>query len=94
MTNLGKIVGVNLLILLIYSIICKVFGDIPRSEKYNPLFVYIAPGVIWMAVIITFHALICLFIGVYSKDVKQFKRFLLVALLILLIGFGTCVNSF
>jgi hypothetical protein len=94
MKNFGKIVGVNLLILLIYSVMCKVFGDIPRPEKYNPLFVYIAPGVVWMAVIIVFHAVICLFVGAYSKDVKQFKSFLLTALLILLIGFGTCVSTF
>lgn len=94
MKNLGKIIGVNLLILLIYSIVCKAFGDIPRTEKYNPRFVYFQPGMVWMAIIIVFHAFICLCIGVYSKDVKEFKSFLLTALLILLIGFGTCVNSF
>ena len=93
MKNFGKIVGTNLLILLIYSIICKVFGDI-SPEKRISHHVYIAPGVVWMAIVIIFHALICLFIGAFSKDVKQFKSFLLVALLILLIGFGTCVNSF
>jgi hypothetical protein len=94
MKDLGKIVGVNLLILLIYATICKVFGDIPRPENYNHRFVYFPAGMVWMAYLIVFHALICLFVGAYSKDVKQFKSFLLTALIILLIGFGTCISSF
>lgn len=94
MTNFGKIVGVNLLILLIYSIFCKIFGDIPRPEKYNHRFVYFPAGMVWMAFVIVFHALGCVFVGAYSDDAKQFKSFLLAALLILLIGFGTCVSSF
>jgi hypothetical protein len=93
MKGLGKIVGVNLLILLIYSIICKVFGvTLPKNR--NNLYIYIPVGVVWMAYIIIFHTLVCFFVGAFSKDVKQFKSFLLAALLILLIGFGTCVNLF
>jgi hypothetical protein len=95
MKNLGKIVGTNLLILLIYSIISKVFGDIPRPKNYNPRFVYIPAGMVWMAYIIVFHTVICLGIGIKKfaeSKKKEGAIYLLTCLLVLVIGFGTCTQ--
>ncbi len=94
MKNFGKIVGVNLLILLIYAIICKVFGEIPPENRKN-LHIYIAPGMLWMAILIIIHTVFCLGFGI-KKFVERKKQeggiYLLTSLLVLIIGFGTCTQ--
>jgi hypothetical protein len=94
MKDLGKIVGINLLILLTYSIICKVWGYIP-PENNKRLHVYIPAGMIWMAYIIVFHTVICLGIGIKKfaeSKKKEGAIYLLTCLLVLVIGFGTCTQ--
>lgn len=76
-----KILMTNLGILALYTIFCFVFN---KSE-----------GLILDAFLIVGHVGICLLMGIIQSIISKgtsAKEWLLSALLVLLIGFGTCVS--
>jgi len=87
MGNLNKVVGVNLLILLVYTAIINF--SITGSER--------SLGVaLSMALIISFHVFVDVVVSIVffsRKKKEQGKAFLLSAGLVLLIGFSACWGS-
>jgi len=79
-----KIVGFNLLAVVIYSLICRVADS---ADGWGALMVLI--GV---------HVFVCLIWSFVSLFIREYKRqsglWLLSALLVLIIGFSTCVTAF
>ena len=78
-----KIVGVNLLAVVVYSLLCRVAGG---SDGWTVLML-----------IIPAHVLFCLILG-FDRLLRRIKiqsaMWFLSALMVLIIGFSTCVNVF
>jgi len=79
-----KIVGFNLLAVVIYSLICRVADS---KDGWGALMILIG-----------LHVFICLIWSFVCIFIQQYKRqsglWLLSALLVLIIGFSTCVTVF
>jgi hypothetical protein len=77
---MGKIIGVNLLILLGYSMLLKLKGD----DSVIGL----------LAALIFFHFIINLTQAISKENIKNRPAFLISAFLVLIIGFATCGQFF
>jgi hypothetical protein len=85
MKNFGKLAFPHLIGLLIYAIICRILDIIDRRLG----------GLAWLAIVIILHTVICFIISIYqfrNHKKEAGKNYLLMSLLILLIGFGTCMG--
>jgi uncharacterized membrane protein YidH (DUF202 family) len=88
MENFGKRALPHLIGLLVYSAILRIV------DKHKP-----SGGgmMILLAVFIVLHVFVCLFLALakFSNHKSQEGRqYLLITLLVLIIGFGTCVSFF
>ncbi|WP_348051246.1 hypothetical protein [Mucilaginibacter sp.] len=79
-----KIVGINLLVMVVYTILCRVG--------------YKTDGFIIVACLIVGHIICCFIACVVSAFIAQYRHlagiWLLSALAVLLIGFSTCMAAF
>jgi hypothetical protein len=85
MEKIGKIVGLHLLILLAYSLICRLLGKWDGDLTM----------LLFMGMSVFTHTIYCLGIGI--KKFKETKKqegaiYILTCLLVLVIGFGTCTQ--
>jgi hypothetical protein len=88
MTSLKKIAGINLVILLLYSILIRVFSGGGREASLGIM--------IMSAFVIGLHVLICLIItaATYGNKNKELgKAWLLSTGIVLLVGFSTCLGN-
>ena len=88
MKSLGRIAGVNILVILVYSAIIRLF-----SGRGSQAGIGIA---ILSAVAVAMHVVLCLIAaGVYYSDKKKDlgKAWLLSAGIVLLVGFSTCLGN-
>jgi hypothetical protein len=88
MTSLKKIAGVNLVILLIYSILIHVLSGGGRDASLGIM--------IMSAFVIGSHVIICLIItaATYGNKNKELgKAWLLSTGIVLLVGFSTCLGN-
>jgi hypothetical protein len=85
MEQFGKIIGLHLLLLLAYSLISKLLGELDED-----LTMYI-----FMGLFVASQTIYCLGIGIkrFTESKKQEGAiYLLTCLLVLVIGFGTCTQ--
>jgi hypothetical protein len=85
MQQIGKIIGLHLLILLAYSLISKLLGQWDGDLTM----------LIVMGMSVFTHTIYCLGIGIkkFTESKKQEGAiYLLTSLLVLVIGFGTCTQ--
>lgn len=90
MKNLGKIIGWNLSILLVYSVLVRLTnrGYSGNSGGLNVL--------IYSAMLIAFHVFMNfgLALNSYSSGDKQTgNSFMLSMVIVLIVGFGTCLGN-
>lgn len=86
-----KIIWINLAILLIYTVIIQLAGEIQSDSGHKPLFILAYT----MSTIIV-HLGINIFITVfffYKDDSDKGKALVLSSLLVILVGFSTCWGS-
>lgn len=86
MEKFGKRALPHLIGLLVYSIILRIM-DKPGG----------AGMIIYLAIIIGIHVGICFIISLikfFSQQSQEGKQYLLITLLVLIIGFGTCISFF
>jgi hypothetical protein len=85
MKNFGKVALPPILILLVYSIVLRLFD---KSGEVN---------IIFEMILIFAQTTICVLIAIV-KFIQGHKteggQYLLIALLVLIIGFGTCISLF
>ena len=86
-----KIIGINLAILLGYTIIIQLIAQINGNNQYQSLFVLIVTMYAMIAHI-GIHFLIAIFYF-FKDDGDTGKVFLLSSLIVLLVGFSTCWGS-
>lgn len=90
MGNWKPIIGINLALLLLYTIAVAIYGYDSNGTKYNSLgiaiFMLIGSGI---------HTIILLIMSIVffiKKDKPKGKAYLLAALLVLVIGFSACTG--
>ncbi len=91
MKNFGKILGYNLIILLVYTVAIHLMTGNGGLNGENSLAI-----MIMMMLAVGFHVLVVFIISMvnFSKGAKDFgKSYLLASLLILVIGFSACWGS-
>jgi hypothetical protein len=85
MEQIGKIIGLHLLILFAYSLISKLLGKLDGDLTM----------LIVMGMSVFTHTIYCLGIGIkkFTESKKQEGAiYILTCLLVLVIGFGTCTQ--
>ncbi len=83
--NPMRIVGINLLVLIGYTIVCRLTAVDTRGEDA-------LGSAALLALLIGIHVLFCLLYG--AASIKNTKYWLLSSLLVLLIGFSSCWAAF
>lgn len=86
-----KIIWINLAILLIYTMIIQLAGEIQSDSGHKPLFIL---GYTMSTIIV--HLVINILLIVfffYKDDSDKGKALILSSLLVILVGFSTCWGS-
>jgi amino acid permease len=86
MKNFGKLAFPHLIGLLAYSIILKIIDQNMKGEM-----------MFFLALLIIAHVMLCGLLAIYKftkSETESGAFYLLIAFLVLLIGFGTCVSFF
>ncbi|RFZ85473.1 hypothetical protein DYU05_07715 [Mucilaginibacter terrenus] len=73
------VIAVNLIILVVYTLTFRIIYGADYNHQYGFL--------LFDAFFIAAHVFVCLVIAIFSRP----KEYLLSAVLVLVIGFGTCV---
>ncbi len=90
MKGTGRIIGINLIILAIYTI-----GSIAISSQDQSQYESMGYGLIMM-ILIAVHVLILLIVGIVffvRKEKEKGKAFLISLCVVLLIGFSACLGG-
>jgi len=90
MKNLKKILGINLVIMLVYNLIVMglFFAGASSSDGYASLAILII-----LMYVVGFHVTVVLIISIarfVKRDMDMGKAHLLAALVILIVGFSSC----
>jgi uncharacterized membrane protein YozB (DUF420 family) len=89
MNSIKKVVGINLLILLAYTLLCNLVSNSNGNERGMEV-------AILMMVAVVIHVgilLLAMLIFFIRKNNAEGRTFLLSALIVLVIGFSACLGS-
>ena len=91
MSSFGKIVGINLAVLLVYSIIIRVLSGSSTNGSDRSMGILLGS-----AIAVFFHLVLCLIIAVaefLSGHRESGRRWLSAAVVVLLVGFSVCLGN-
>lgn len=88
MKQIKKIIGINLIILLVYTFIIQCIGQLEKDQHGQVLLVIVFNTVALIAHVVM-NLLFAIFFSFNDKN-SQGKAFLLSAIVVLLVGFSCC----
>jgi len=85
--QLKKIVGINLLIILLYSVLIRLYAD--TSNLYEAEFFILIISVYPVGIQVTINLLVSI-VYFFKSNSDMGKAFLLSTIIVLLVGFSSC----